>query len=105
MIPGVLTQGVMNPQVRGLADIAPLAHELLLVLGAFGLLTLDLVLEARRRTVTHAGSIIVDPAAACPVAPGVGGQGSVMNDHVIPGDLADQLKSLRVGGVGWWLGI
>src|SRR3546814_8076226 len=72
MIPGVLTQGVMNPQVRGLADIAPLAPELLVVLGAFALLMLDLFLDERRRIVTHVGAIIVLLAAACLVAAGVG---------------------------------
>src|SRR3546814_14219576 len=83
MIPGVLTQGVMNPQVRGLADIAPLAPELLVVLGAFGLLMLDLFLDERRRIVTHVGAIIVLLAAACLVAAGVGGQGSVLHDMFI----------------------
>src|SRR3546814_2405680 len=92
MIPGVLTQGVMNPQVRGLADIAPLAPELLVVLGAFALLMLDLFLDERRRIVTHVGAIIVLLAAACLVAAGVGGQGSVMHDMFIRDDIADVLK-------------
>src|SRR3546814_19965207 len=92
MIPGVLTQGVMNPQVRGLADIAPLAPELLVVLGAFALLMLDLFLDERRRIVTHVGAIIVLLAAACLVAAGVGGQGSVMHDMLIRDDIADVLK-------------
>src|SRR3546814_13424817 len=93
MIPGVLTQGVMNPQVRGLADIAPLAPELLVVLGAFGLLMLDLFLDERRRIVTHVGAIIVLLAAACLVAAGVGGQGSVMHAMFI----RDRSEERRVG--------
>src|SRR3546814_16631788 len=91
MIPGVLTQGVMNPQVRGLADIAPLAPELLVVLGAFALLMLDLFLDERRRIVTHVGAIIVLLAAECLVAAGVGGQGSVRHDMFIRDDVADLL--------------
>src|SRR3546814_19536767 len=83
MIPGVLTQGVMNPQVRGLADIAPLAPELLVVLGAFALLMLDLFLDERRRFVTLFGAIIVLLAAACLVAAGVGGPGPVMHDMFV----------------------
>src|SRR3546814_7255149 len=101
MIPGVLTQGVMNPQVRGLADIAPLAPELLVVLGAFGLLMLDLFLDERRRIVTHVGAIIVLLAAACLVAAGVGGQGSVMHDMFIRDDIAAVLQiSLLVVSAG-----
>jgi len=92
MIPGVLTQGVMNPQVRGLADIAPLAPELLVVFGAFALLMLDLFLDERRRIVTHVGAIVVLLAAACLVAAGVGGQGSVMHDMFIRDGMADVLK-------------
>src|SRR3546814_13076148 len=107
MIPGVLTQGVMNPQVRGLADIAPLAPELLVVLGAFALLMLDLFLDERRRIVTHVGAIIVLLAAACLVAAGVGGQGSVMPDMFIRDTIAAVLKisplvgSAEIGRTSW----
>src|SRR3546814_8943816 len=53
---------------------------------------LDLFLDERRRIVTHVGAIIVLLAAACLVAAGVGGQGSVMHDMFIRDDIADVLK-------------
>src|SRR3546814_14237067 len=52
----------MTSQVRTLADIAPLAPELLVVLGAFALLMLDLFLDERRRIVTHVGAIEIGRA-------------------------------------------
>lgn len=92
MIPGVLMEATMAPQVRSLADIAPLAPELLVVLGAFALLMLDLFLDERRRIVTHVGAIGVLLAAACMVAAGIGGQGAVMHDMFIRDGIADVLK-------------
>ncbi len=92
MILGVLMEGTMNPQVRTLADIAPLAPELLVILGAFGLLMLDLFLDERRRIVTHVGAIGVLLAAAWMVAAGTGGQGAVMHDMFIRDGIADVLK-------------
>src|SRR5690606_8157737 len=92
MIPGVLIEGVMTPQVRGLADIAPLAPELFVVLGAFALLMLDLFLDERRRIVTHVGAIGVLLVAACLVAAGTGGQGSGMHDMFVRDGIADVLK-------------
>src|SRR3546814_18510564 len=86
----------MTPQVRTLADIAPLAPELLVVLGAFALLLLDLILDERRRIVTHVGAIVVLLSAACMIAAGPGGQGSVMHDLVLRDVIAHVLKiSLR----------
>src|SRR3546814_15303968 len=63
---------------------------------------LDLFLDERRRIVTHVGAIIVLLAAACLVAAGVGGQGSVMHDMFIRDDIADVLKIslLVVSAVG-----
>jgi len=92
MTPGVLIEGVMTPQVRGLADIAPLAPELFVVLGAFALLMLDLFMDERRRIVTHVGAIGVLLVAACMLAAGVGGQGSVMHDMFVRDGIADVLK-------------
>src|SRR3546814_20186733 len=97
MIPGVLTHGVMNPQVRGLADIAPLAPELLVVLGAFALLMLDLFLDERRRIVTHVVAIIVLLAAECLVAAGVGRQGSGLHDLYISNGFGAVLKTPLTG--------
>jgi NADH-quinone oxidoreductase subunit N len=78
--------------VRTLEDIAPLAPELLVVLGAFGLLMLDLFMDDRRRIITQAGAIGVLLAAACMVAAGTGGQGTVMHDMFIRDGIADVLK-------------
>ena len=92
MIPGVLMEATMAPQVRTLADIAPLAPELLVIVGAFALLMLDLFLDERRRIVTHACAIGVLLAAAWMVATGVGGQGAVMHDMFVRDGVADVLK-------------
>src|SRR3546814_1250986 len=53
---------------------------------------LDLFLDERRRIVTHVGAIVVLLAAACMVAAGTGGQGSVMHDMFIRDGIADVLK-------------
>ncbi|GAB3303550.1 NADH-quinone oxidoreductase subunit NuoN [Luteimonas notoginsengisoli] len=92
MIPGVPMEATMAPQVRTLADIAPLAPELLVIVGAFALLMLDLFLDERRRIVTHACAIGVLLVAAWMVATGVGGQGAVMHDMFVRDGVADVLK-------------
>ncbi|HVI59165.1 MAG TPA: NADH-quinone oxidoreductase subunit NuoN [Luteimonas sp.] len=83
----------MATQVRTLADVAPLAPELLVVLGAFALLMLDLFLDERRRIVTHACAIAVLLAATVMVAMGTGGQGTVMDGMFVRDDVADVLKA------------
>ncbi|MFC3659441.1 NADH-quinone oxidoreductase subunit NuoN [Luteimonas notoginsengisoli] len=85
-------EATMAPQVRTLADIAPLAPELLVIVGAFALLMLDLFLDERRRIVTHACAIGVLLVAAWMVATGVGGQGAVMHDMFVRDGVADVLK-------------
>ena len=97
MIPGVLMQeatsaAALAPQVRTLADIAPLAPELVVILGAFGLLMLDLVLDERRRIVTQACAILVLLAAAALIVAGIGGQGTVMDGMFVRDNIADVLK-------------
>ena len=82
----------MVPQVRTLADIAPLVPELVVVLGAFALLMLDLFIGERRRFITHACAIIVLLVAAALVATGVGGQGAVMGGMFVRDTMADVLK-------------
>src|SRR3546814_7099550 len=59
---------------------------------ALPILMLDLFLDERRRIVTHVGAIVVLLAAACMVAAGTGGQGSVMHDMFIRDGIADVLK-------------
>ena len=51
--------GELNLPVRTLADIAPLAPELVVVIGAFALLMLDLFMGERRRVVTHGMAVAV----------------------------------------------
>ncbi|WP_243708170.1 NADH-quinone oxidoreductase subunit NuoN [Luteimonas arsenica] len=82
----------MTPPVRTLADIAPLAPELVVVIGAFALLMLDLFLDERRRVVTHALAIAVLLGAAAMIATGVGGQGMVLADMFVRDTAADVLK-------------
>ncbi|MGV8931374.1 MAG: NADH-quinone oxidoreductase subunit NuoN [Luteimonas sp.] len=83
---------VLVPQVRTIADIAPLAPELLVVIGAFALLMLDLFLDERRRIVTHVCAIAVLVLAAALVMTGTGGQGTVMDGMFVRDTMADVLK-------------
>src|SRR5690606_11686484 len=84
--------GAMTPPVRTLADIAPLAPELVVVIGAFALLMLDLFMGERRRVVTHAFAIAIVLAAAAMIVAGVGGQGMVLADMFVRDTTADVLK-------------
>ena len=63
----------MNMPVRSVADILPLLPELVVILGAFALLMLDLFLDERRRVVSHLFAIAVLAVATLMVATGVGG--------------------------------
>ena len=94
MIPGSMT-----PPVRTFAEVAPLLPELVVVLGAFALLMLDLFLDERRRIVTHALAIAVLLAAAALIVLGVGGHGTVLTGMFIRDAGADVLKvaTLLVG--------
>ena len=82
----------MTPPVRTLADIAPLAPELAVVIGAFALLMLDLFIGERRRVVTHALAIAILLGAAAMIVAGVGGQGMVLADMFVRDTAADVLK-------------
>ncbi|NLA68371.1 MAG: NADH-quinone oxidoreductase subunit NuoN [Gammaproteobacteria bacterium] len=84
--------GAMTPPVRTLADIAPLAPELVVVMGAFALLMLDLFIGERRRVVTHALAVAVLVAATAMIAAGVGGQGEVLAGMFVRDTAADVLK-------------
>lgn len=92
MTPVAQIPGAMVPPVRTLADIAPLAPELTLVLGAFALLMLDLFLDERRRIVTHAGAIAILLIAAGLIVTGSGGQGAVLDGMFVRDTAADVLK-------------
>ncbi|MEN1940672.1 NADH-quinone oxidoreductase subunit NuoN [Luteimonas sp. MJ174] len=86
--------GELNLPVRTLADIAPLAPELVVVIGAFALLMLDLFIGERRRVVTHGLAVVVLLAAASMIVAGVGGQGMVLADMFVRDTMADVLKVL-----------
>lgn len=84
--------GPMTPPVRTLADIAPLAPELLVILGAFALLMLDLFLDERRRVITHVLAVATLVGAALLVGFGIGGHGLVLADMFVRDTTADVLK-------------
>lgn len=87
-----MISGPMTPPVRTLADVAPLAPELLVVGGAFALLMLDLFLDDRRRFLTHVLGVLVLLGAAAMVACGIGGQGTVMTGMFVRDTASDVLK-------------
>lgn len=89
----------MNMPVRSLADIMPLLPELVVVVGAFALLMLDLFVEERNRIVSHVFSILVVAVATALVAFDVGGQGTVLSGMFVRDTAADVLK-LGIGVVG-----
>ena len=84
--------GELNLPVRTLADIAPLAPELVVVIGAFSLLMLDLFMGERRRVVTHGLAVALLLGAALMIAFGVGGHGMVLADMFVRDTAADVLK-------------
>ncbi|MFK3648857.1 NADH-quinone oxidoreductase subunit NuoN [Lysobacter enzymogenes] len=85
--------------VRSLADIMPLLPELVVVVGAFALLMLDLFVEERNRIVSHVFSILVVALATALIAFDVGGQGTVLSGMFVRDTAADVLK-LGIGVVG-----
>jgi len=89
----------MNMPVRSLADIMPLLPELVVVVGAFALLMLDLFVEERNRIVSHVFSIVVVAVATALIAFDVGGHGSVLSGMFVRDTAADVLK-LGIGVVG-----
>ena len=82
----------MTPPVRTFAEFAPLLPELAVVLGAFGLLMLDLFLDERRRVVTHALSIAMLLVAAAFILFGIGGHSVVMEGLFYRDTASDVLK-------------
>ncbi|SDY93269.1 NADH-quinone oxidoreductase subunit N [Lysobacter sp. yr284] len=89
----------MNMPVRTFADVMPLLPELVVVVGAFALLMLDLFVEERNRIVSHVFSILVVAAATALIAFDVGGHGSVLSGMFVRDTAADVLK-LGIGVVG-----
>lgn len=89
----------MNMPVRSAADLLPLLPELVVILGAFALLMLDLFVDERRRVVSHLFAIAVLAVATFMVATGVGGHGTVLNGMFVRDTDADVMK-VTIGVVG-----
>ena len=82
------------------ADLMPLLPEIVVVLGAFALLMLDLFVDERRRFLVHAGGIAVLGVATAMIATGVGGQGTVLNGMFVR-DIAADVMKVAIGVVSW----
>ncbi|WP_206859249.1 NADH-quinone oxidoreductase subunit NuoN [Lysobacter changpingensis] len=89
----------MNMPVRSAADLLPLLPELVVILGAFALLMLDLFIDERRRVVSHLFGIAVLAVATLLVATGVGGHGTVLGGMFVRDTAADVMK-VTIGVVG-----
>jgi len=89
----------MNMPVRSAADLLPILPELVVILGAFALLMLDLFIDERRRVISHLFAIAVLAVATFMVATGVGGQGTVFNGMFVRDTAADVMK-VTIGIVG-----
>ncbi|MBU8974838.1 NADH-quinone oxidoreductase subunit NuoN [Lysobacter sp. MMG2] len=89
----------MNMPVRSIADLMPLLPELVVILGAFALLMIDLFIDERRRVVSHLFAIAVLAVATFMVATGVGGQGTVLGGMFVR-DIAADVMKVTIGVVG-----
>lgn len=78
---------------RTLADIAPLAPELVVVGSAFFLLIFDLFINPKQRVLTHGLAVLAMLAAAAMAAFGVGGEGTVLGNMFVRDGMADVLKT------------
>ncbi|WP_254200142.1 MULTISPECIES: NADH-quinone oxidoreductase subunit NuoN [unclassified Lysobacter] len=85
--------------VRSIADLMPLLPELVVILGAFALLMIDLFIDERRRVVSHLFAIAVLAVATFMVATGVGGQGTVLGGMFVR-DIAADVMKVTIGVVG-----
>ncbi|BDU16173.1 NADH-quinone oxidoreductase subunit NuoN [Lysobacter auxotrophicus] len=82
----------MNMPVRSAADLLPLLPELVVILGAFALLMLDLFVDERRRVVSHLFAIAVLAVATFMLATGVGEHGTVLSGMFVRDTAADVMK-------------
>lgn len=83
---------MMIPPVRSAAELLPLLPELVLIVGAFALLMLDLFLDERRRVITHLSAVALLVVAVALIAAGVGGHGEVLSGMFVRDTVADVLK-------------
>ena len=75
------------------AELLPLMPEIVLALGAFALLMLDLLLDDARRAVTWIASIALLLAVAWMSFAGIGGQGAVLSGMFVRDPMSDALDA------------
>ncbi|MGO4220595.1 NADH-quinone oxidoreductase subunit NuoN [Lysobacter sp. TAF61] len=85
--------------VRTAADLMPLLPELVVILGAFALLMLDLFLDERRRVISHVFAIAVLAVATALISFGVGDHGTFLSGMFVRDTAADVMK-ITIGIVG-----
>src|SRR5688572_12542422 len=78
--------------VRTAADLMPLLPELVVILGAFALLMLDLFIDERRRVISHVFAIAVLAVATTLIACGVGEHGTFLGGMFVRDTAADVMK-------------
>ncbi len=78
--------------VRTAADLMPLLPELVVILGAFALLMLDLFIDERRRLISHVFAIAVLAVATTLIACGVGPHGTFLSGMFVRDTAADVMK-------------
>ncbi|HET7126857.1 MAG TPA: NADH-quinone oxidoreductase subunit NuoN [Lysobacter sp.] len=75
------------------AELLPLMPEIVLALGAFALLMLDLFLDDARRAITWIASIVLLLAVAWMSFAGIGGQGTVLSRMFVRDPMSDALDA------------
>ena len=78
---------------RTLADIAPLIPELIVIIGAFALLMLDLFINERQRFLMQIGSVAVLLLATVAIIAGWGPHATVLDGMFIRDTFADGMKA------------
>lgn len=87
----------MNVPNLTIADFLPLIPEIIVLVGAFGILMLDLFINQRNRVVTHVASLVVLAVALFALVTGVGGHGAVLSNMFIRDTASDVMSGWIVG--------
>lgn len=90
----------MNVPNITIADFLPLIPEIIVLVGAFGILMLDLFINERNRVVTHVASLVVLAIALFALVTGVGGHGAVLNNMFIRDTASDVMSGWIVALTG-----
>ncbi|KAF1709930.1 NADH-quinone oxidoreductase subunit NuoN [Pseudoxanthomonas kalamensis DSM 18571] len=85
-----------TPALPTTVDLMPLLPELVLTAGAFALLIVDVFLDASRRVVTHALSLLLLAVVLVMLACGAGGQGTVFHGMFVRDGMAEVAKMATV---------